>query len=463
MVGLVATLAQAAMCGAVRFGYGAIDELAFASLDGGEYFQIAKNLASHGRFSQSVGEPFEPDTWRTPGYPFFLAAVRLLGFSSPVASIIAQQILAAATMVLLYVVLRVHFPPARAWLAMLLVLVEPFRAYYSFWILATTLFTFLLVLAWLTWEFFLRRRTALSAAMLGAVCGSLVLVRPVGVLIPLVLGGALVIRSLRGGIAGDRWSAPVARVAAFGLAVCVVVLPWMLRVHRVSGRLALSHQGGIVLAYFKAAEVELWRRGASERRLIETSLSPERRDEPHTVWEEIDARACEVSPQLECAKLHWWNLAQGNRTSLDSFEVAAALRRVGAEMLVAHPLSTAACCVTRMGALLTSPLHLMVKPSGGDARKFSRRLPAAGAYSLLALAAAAGVWRRRRDVWVLVFPVGVMVALLVGTTPQLDPRFRVPMISLLVFLALLPRGDGAAGEEVGEQASKGPLEPVGEN
>lgn len=443
------------MCGAVRFGYGAIDELAFASLDGGEYFQIAKNLAEHGRFSQSVSEPFMPDTWRTPGYPFFLAALRLVGLSSPPAMIAAQQVLAAATIVLLYVVLRIHFKPARAWMALLLVLIEPFRAYYSFWILATTLFMFVLLLGWLAWECFLRRRTAQSAGLLGAVCGALVLVRPVGVLVPVLLGAAMVLRAGRGVRAEEKWSFRVRLGTAFGLAVCAVIVPWMLRVYRVSGHLALSHQGGIVLAYFKAAEVELWRRGASERRLIETSLSPERRDDPHTVWDEIDGRACESSPELDCSELHWWNLAQGNRTRLDSFEAAAALRRIGVEMLVAHPVSTAVCCVTRMGALVTSPLHLVVRPAEGDARKFARRLPAAGAYTILALAAGLGVWRQRRDVWVLVFPVGVTLALLLGTTPQLDPRFRVPMIPLLVFLALLPRGGVGVSEAAEEEKLEG--------
>ena len=36
------------------------------------------------------------------------------------------------------------------------------------------------------------------------------------------------------------------------------------------------------------------------------------------------------------------------------------------------------------------------------------------------------------------FPLAVLAALLAATTPQLDPRLRVPMVPLLALLAVLP-------------------------
>ena len=36
------------------------------------------------------------------------------------------------------------------------------------------------------------------------------------------------------------------------------------------------------------------------------------------------------------------------------------------------------------------------------------------------------------------FPLACTLALLVATTPQLDPRFRVPMIPFLALLAIFP-------------------------
>ncbi len=45
------------------------------------------------------------------------------------------------------------------------------------------------------------------------------------------------------------------------------------------------------------------------------------------------------------------------------------------------------------------------------------------------------------------FPLAVLMALLLTTAPQLDPRFRVPMIPLLVFMAMLPRTDQTADSD----------------
>jgi 4-amino-4-deoxy-L-arabinose transferase-like glycosyltransferase len=49
--------------------------------DAGEYAQYAQNLVEHGVFSLSTVEPPPPDSFRSPGYPMFLAACRLLGGS----------------------------------------------------------------------------------------------------------------------------------------------------------------------------------------------------------------------------------------------------------------------------------------------------------------------------------------------------------------------------------------------
>ena len=48
-----------------------IDGYAFSSLDCGEFYKIAQNVAEHGVFSQDEAPPLKPDTWRTPGYPLF--------------------------------------------------------------------------------------------------------------------------------------------------------------------------------------------------------------------------------------------------------------------------------------------------------------------------------------------------------------------------------------------------------
>ena len=49
---------------------------------------------------------------------------------------------------------------------------------------------------------------------------------------------------------------------------------WMTRNRIAAGHFALSDQSGVVVAYFKATEVVLWREGRTGDRYLETSLDP---------------------------------------------------------------------------------------------------------------------------------------------------------------------------------------------
>ncbi|RME38841.1 MAG: hypothetical protein D6788_06650 [Planctomycetota bacterium] len=217
----------------------------------------------------------------------------------------------------------------------------------------------------------------------------------------------------------------------------------MFRNHRLGGHWALSDQGGVVLAYFKAAEIELCRRGRSADRYIETSLDPARREDPHTIWERIDARLRERLrhwPEDLRRPLQWRNLAQGTKTHGDSFEVSAALTRIGLDMMLEDPVATILCAGKRCLSLLVFPLELAIRPPRGvpvdRLQAFLKALP----YGLLILGV---VWRLFRHRWSFAatyFPLAVTIALLLASTPQLDPRFRVPMIPFLLSLAFLPAG-----------------------
>ena len=69
-----ALLVHAGMVGVACQRTGRADGYAFRSLDAGEYYKIASNLLDHGVFSSAEQPPFEPYTWRTPGYPAVLSA-----------------------------------------------------------------------------------------------------------------------------------------------------------------------------------------------------------------------------------------------------------------------------------------------------------------------------------------------------------------------------------------------------
>ncbi|MEK7710972.1 MAG: glycosyltransferase family 39 protein [Planctomycetota bacterium] len=467
---------------AVRWRTGRIDAYAFSSLDCGEYYNIARNLLGHAAFSSAEAPPFVPDTWRTPGYPLFLAASVFVVGSSPAALVVVQQVLSALGVVLLFQIVRRHMNDRRAAMVAVLFLIEPYGLYYSFWLLSTTWFTTLLLITWCSYERAIGNRRWTWFAATGLLSGLLVLTWPGAVLIPVavLIGLFLSIparstnvqtskrpnvqkRKRRNDHGGVIWSfglldfwtfqgegrgedrivcaRRLPAIAAFLTCCAIVIAFWMVRNLYVSGHAALSHQSGIVLAYFKATEVELWRQGRANDRYIETSLNPESEHLPHAVWDEIDEKLgmqMDGREQGEIAELRWPNLAQGNKTPTDSFEISRALTSIAWEYFERSPWATVICCVVRIGDNLVFPLGLAIeRPAGVDVNRL-RSAALGAAYTLLAVFAIVGIIRARRRWRIIYLPVGCMVALALTTTPQIDPRFRVPMIPLLLFVALLP-------------------------
>lgn len=436
---------------------GGIDGFAFASLDAGEYHAIARNLAKHGTFSQSESPPLSPDTWRTPGYPLFLAGLMLAGAGKPTVLILIQQALAVLCVLLVFRIASTQLRPWAATATALIVLLEPYHVHYSFWLLSTTFFTFIMLAAWLVFEHVRTQRRIGYVGLLGILAGYLVLIWPGAVLIPLFLVASVLMAhgSNNDDMPRNRVSCSINRwVVLVVLALTSAALPciWMTRNKVLAGRFSLSHQSGIVLAYFKATEVELWRQGRSEDRYVETSLNPKNRDWPHPLWDKIDeqlrqrvlSKCAQIidDPAIEnpckANELTWVNLAQGNKTSHDSFAVSHLLAEIGASMLMESPTSTVSCWLSRIAENLVFPLGLAWAPPR-EAPVHRVKAGALGAlYLILTLAALVGAIRARRAWRMMLFPIGCLIALSLTTSPQIDPRFRVPMIPLLAFLALLP-------------------------
>jgi len=432
---------------------GAIDHFALASVDGGEFTRIASNWVDSFAYSQSPSAPYESDTWRTPGYPLFLAGVMTIAGSSPVVLVVAQQLVAVLSAWLFFVVARRRLGRTAATVASLLWILEPFRAYYSLWLLSLTWFVFVLLAGLWSWD----RQGALDrpgrwAVLTGALVGFAVLVRPVAILLPPLV------------CIGAGWRARRLGVAAMCLAGTVaVLLPWVVRNRVVAGHWGLSHQGGAVLAYFKASEVLLWERGQRRARYDEAVV--------HEVWDALDAS---LHARLEAdgvalsddarSTLRWPNLAWGRVEGVNGFVVSDALCSVAWDALRRRPGATVVCGVARMVSILTFPLPLALSPPttpaalpltgsfGHERRALGRVLAGllgAGYAGLVVVAMVRGVrvWRRGGRVGVLTLVVPVL-ALLVLTTPQMDPRFRVPMMPFLLLLALLPLPrDGAPRRE----------------
>lgn len=442
----LALIMHAGMLVAVHRQVGALDIYAFQSLDCGEFYRTAINLLDHVTFSQSDTPPYTPDTWRTPGYPLFLAACMGVIGRSPTGLVVAQQLLCVVNIALVFVIARRYMSERRAGLVAVLCLFEPYHLYYSLWLLSTTWFVTVLLLGWYAFERARAGHRPAWFAVAGALIGLLVLIRPVAMLVPIALLAGLVWSTWKRRRAGrtepspgprPSWGEPV----VFALCCGLVIGSWMTRNLVSVGHFAISDQGGVVLAYFKAAEVELWQQGRTDERYRETSLNPAYAHAPHTVWDGIDAelraRLSQVPPEA-ADSLRWRNLAQGNQSEVDRFEVSRALARIGLSRLISMPLASLTCGLVRCGSLLTFPLNLAIRPAADHPPRRARSLALAVPYLLLCVAVIVALARGGLRRGELLFPLACTIALQMATTPQVDPRFRVPMIPLLIFVALLP-------------------------
>ncbi len=425
----------------VHFCKGGLDTYAFNSLDAREYYQIARNVFQHGIFSQSEHAPFVPDTWRTPGYPVFLAGWMWLFGAAPLVLVLVQQLVCVLNAALFYFVARQYLSAGRLLLAAACFVLEPYHLFYSLWLLATTLFVTLLLLAWFCYIRAERKKSVWWFVAAGVFCGLLVLVRPIGIMVPVLLGlraaMGILYQQSRHKLYERRWSWPM--LAGFCLATMCVAGTWVGRNVGVAGHAALSDQSGVVMAYFKASEVVLWRQGRATDRFMETSLDVRRAENPHAVWEEIDRRlrkSLDHLPELQHDRLRWSHLAQGNKTEVDSFLISNELMRIGLSQMAASPLSTVACLTVRCGSILTFPLNLAIKPAAGIDASRGQQVVKSLPFVVVTLLGLWTIFRQWRAWRVWCVPMLFLLGLLAMTTPQFDPRFRVPMMPMLLVLAL---------------------------
>lgn len=211
--------------------------------DTGSYLRPGSNLLLHGQFASGG----VPEIDRTPGYPLFLA---LLSCAGPLAASLAQVILSAASVVLVYRIARALYAGERvALLAAWLVAFEPLTAVYSVVLLSETLFLFLLLLALERLIAFLSTYRLRLLAVSGLALAAAAYVRPIAYYLPFVLAIGLAVALRRVPIL--RWKAPAV------LLLCSIpwLAAWQLRNYLETGFAGFSSVQPQDLYYFSAGGV----------------------------------------------------------------------------------------------------------------------------------------------------------------------------------------------------------------
>lgn len=222
-----------------------------------EYQQLTQSLLAGKGF---IAQDGQPETFRTPGYPFFLAVILSFATSYFVVTF-AQILLTVATAILLYVFLKKYSSEMLARVASLIYLVGINPITNSLVIMSDTLFVFLLLLV-IHFIFTIDQQRASKYIAAGAILGFATLVRPIALfLAPVILIFFATFQYKK---------IEFKKTLIFSLLFCVaqiaVLTPWLMRNGEVSGYFAISSLSAYNLFHYNIPEY----RTVTERVPIDT-------------------------------------------------------------------------------------------------------------------------------------------------------------------------------------------------
>jgi 4-amino-4-deoxy-L-arabinose transferase-like glycosyltransferase len=401
----------------------AVDGEGITDSDSISYHEPARALLHLGRFASSPDWPEIAETYRTPGYPLFLAAVYAL-FGEGYPQVIPVQIgISLGTMLLIYWIGRTLWSANVALLAVLIFAFDVASFTYTLKVMSETLFTFLLM-GMVACALVLLRSPQRGrwAVLVGLLLTAVTLVRPITyyLLIPLLL-------ILLGIGLWQKWKGREIGLVLAGVALpfLLVIGGWQVRNYALTGNAQYSSvEGGNLLFH----------RGAAVFALQEDVNLAEARSQ---IWEKSDP---ESIPMPDSEYYKW------------TAETDARWRQEAIRLITANPLLFVRSQIPGAVRLLAAPgegkLLRMVGVPVGRVRTVSDYLtrftfPAAVIASVLALTYLAFVytgllawlWRSLRArriapedllIW------GIVFYFLVISAGQGDSRFRVPIMPILI-------------------------------
>lgn len=245
----------------------------FLDDDSAGYLQLAENMRLGRGFSWQAGEPFEPNSFRTPGYPAFLAAMRIF-FGHYEAALAAQILLVVATAGLVFLIAKEWGRAKLGLWAAGIFLAMPFSVMVSLRYLTQPLFTFGLILAVWLWLKFLKTDENQYLWFTAILLPPLALVRPIAIYIylPFLVGYIWYHYRLNQKVNGIRFIWIVILI----LAVFFLVLsPWLIRNWFLFGHPVLSSITAYQLYFYDAPAVYAHNHGISHgeaRQFLEADI-----------------------------------------------------------------------------------------------------------------------------------------------------------------------------------------------
>lgn len=205
--------------------------------DSADFAQLSENLFYHGTFSSSAALPLIPESFRLPGYSFFLYPFFFLPYPL-FFGVLAQIICASASVVLTYLLGRKYLGEQVGYFGALLMAFEPTTVFNSVQVLSDSMFVFVMLLS-----LYLLFKTAnskavffVSAVLSGLLFGYAVLVRVIVQYLAFCIL-PLYVLFFRNGISART---ALLRVLIFIVCAVAVIAPWSIRNHAQFGTYTIS-------------------------------------------------------------------------------------------------------------------------------------------------------------------------------------------------------------------------------
>jgi 4-amino-4-deoxy-L-arabinose transferase-like glycosyltransferase len=405
------------------------DPSRFLRPDSASYLDSAAALAEIGRFAAAPDQPANPQHFRTPGYPLYLAALyRLAGGNDVRLVALSQVALSLLTLALVYWLGRRLWNRTTGALAVALLVLDLPSLTYTLFVMSETLFTLLLLLGAIALMMLVepatgaRIRWALAG---GILLGLATLVRPVSYYLALPLGVGVSWLGWRGG-----WGrALVVRcLLALLASYALLVGAWQVRNFVQTGDPAISSVMANNLYFYRAAGVIALRDGVS--------------------LESAQTQLRSGLPALQGVALNRWMSEQG--MILVRTHPGLALRsQINGALTMMAGLGDGwlTALLTGTPGVASAAWELLSTPSWEHWRDWALERPMSFAAFWLSAAQLfvvyTGValwwfnrWRARRLAGVdLLFWLVIVYFILLSAGPEANSRFRAPIMPFLALYA----------------------------
>ena len=217
--------------------------------DSFDYIQLAENLRTEKIFSWDTEEPFLPNSFRTPGYPFFLFLHKAV-FGNYSSALIIQSVLVVVSAYILFLLAQSLGRPKLGDFSAAIFLFMPFSLQVSLRFLTQPLFTFVLMSAVWFWVLFLKSNHNKYFLYVSILLPVLALIRPIAIFIyiPFIIS-----------LFYSGWFINKKKVLYYSVVLIIIFFsilsPWLLRNYRLFGEFSLSSIMPYQLYFYDAPAV----------------------------------------------------------------------------------------------------------------------------------------------------------------------------------------------------------------